>query len=278
MQPPGQAGSTRRSPLTHMRGFGHAAPIWPLCAADHQAAAPEFDAGRRGTTEFLFGLRKDAKSIGRPRHHEAGDAFASSRSLSRGDTSSPAPRQNPDQTRARVLHLDQGGTRALRISTFPAPQLDAFACTLTSLIDLSRKWERNAALPGIGSRRLRKFSRRRDLHLGVLEPTTRCGKSSLRWSRRLMISSISSRSPHQLSADYRRHGWRDYTLRMPDQLARFGHGTKTFQKGIARVLPEGLPEPASRSRTLARDITDRIANCASPLAFALAIPPMAGHQ
>src|SRR4029453_11529843 len=78
------------------------------------------------------------------------------------------------------------------VSTFPTggppglgdlhlfrPKRDAFACTLTSLDDrFSKKWERNAALPGDRLKALRKFHDAGIFTWVSLEPTVDV-KSSL---------------------------------------------------------------------------------------------------
>jgi len=72
---------------------------------------------------------------------------------------------------ARDLHVDQG-RHALRDLDLFRPKRDAFACTLTSLDDrFSKKWERNAALPGDRIKTLRKFHDAGIFTWVSLEPT-----------------------------------------------------------------------------------------------------------
>jgi hypothetical protein len=71
-----------------------------------------------------------------------------------------------------ICTLTKGGTRALRDLDLFRPKRDAFACTLTSLDDrFSKKWERNAALPGDRIKALRKFHDAGIFTWVSLEPT-----------------------------------------------------------------------------------------------------------
>jgi len=68
--------------------------------------------------------------------------------------------------------LTKGGTRALADIDLYRPDRDAFACTLTSLNDaFSKKWERNAALPGDRIAALKAFHDAGIFSWVSLEPT-----------------------------------------------------------------------------------------------------------
>src|SRR5438067_1974448 len=134
---------------------------------------------------------------------------------------------NPDGVSIKgclaCCNLSKGGTRALRDLDLFRPKRDAFACTLTSLDDrFSKKWERNAALPGDRIKTLRKFHDAGIFTWVSLEPTLDV-KSSLalveathEFVDLFKVGRINY-LPMTKTTD-----WRDYTLRMLDQLARFG--------------------------------------------------------
>ena len=152
--------------------------------------------------------------------------------------------------------LSKGGTRALRDLDLFRPKRDAFACTLTSLDDrFSKKWERNAALPGDRIKTLRKFHDAGIFTWVSLEPTLDV-KSSLALveATHEFVDLFKVGRTNYLSDD-KDHG----LARLHAAYARSARplrGTALHQKGSARVPAGGLPEPASRSAaSLARGIT-----------------------
>jgi len=137
--------------------------------------------------------------------------------------------------------LTKGGTRALRDLDLFRPKRDAFACTLTSLDDrFSKKWERNAALPGDRIKALRKFHDAGIFTWVSLEPTLDV-KSSLALVGAthefvdLFKVGRTDYLPMTKTTD-----WRDYTLRMLDQLAGFG-ARHYIKKDLQEFLPKGYP-------------------------------------
>ena len=74
--------------------------------------------------------------------------------------------------------LTKGGTRALRNLDLYRLDRDVFACTLTSLVDtFSKKWERNAALPGDRIAIIKTFHDAGIFTWVSLEPTLDCESS-----------------------------------------------------------------------------------------------------
>jgi DNA repair photolyase len=148
--PGGQAGEYGTLACNPYKGCGHSCS-YPCYVPEytHQPRA-EFNAGAILRSNFIADLRKEAAKYQAAGITEQVVLSFSTDPYHPGDT-------KPTRTTLEILieHglglciLTKGGTRALRDLGLFRPTRDAFASTLTSLDDrFSRKWERNAPLPG----------------------------------------------------------------------------------------------------------------------------------
>jgi DNA repair photolyase len=242
--PKGQALEYAPLATNPYRGCGH---ICSYCYVPFVTKQPrdEFNAGAVLRPGFFAGLRKDAR-----RYEAAGITEQVMLSFTTdpyhpGDTT-------PTRTTLEILiehglafcTLTKGGTRALRDLDLFRPQRDAFACTLTSLDDqFSKKWERNAPLPGDRITALRAFYNAGIFTWVSLEPTLDVESSlAIVEATHDFVDLFKVGRANYLKEITRTTDWRDYTLRMLDQLNRF-HARHYIKRDLQPFLPTNYPNP-----------------------------------
>jgi len=139
--------------------------------------------------------------------------------------------------------LTKGGSRALADIDLYRPDRDAFAATLTSLDDtVSKKWERNAALPGDRIETLKKFHEHGIFTWVSLEPTLDCDTSIeiVRETHKFVDLFKVGRVnylPMTKTTD-----WEDYTHRMIAVMKELG-AAHYIKKDLQQYLPPNYPKP-----------------------------------
>ena len=205
----------------------------------------EFNAGAVLRPGFLDNLRKDAK-----RYQAAGITEQVMLSF----TSDPYHLSDTMPTRITLeilieyglafCTLTKGGTRALRDLDLFRSNRDAFASTLTSLDDrFSKKWERNAALPGDRIKALRTFHDAGIFTWVSLEPTLDIESSlAIVTATHEFVDLYKVGRANYLKEITRTTDWRDYTLRMLDRLHQVG-ARHYVKKDLQPFLPPNYPNP-----------------------------------
>jgi DNA repair photolyase len=142
-----------------------------------------------------------------------------------------------------ICTLTKGGSRALRDLDLFRPNRDAFASTLTSLDDrFSKKWERNAQLPGDRIATLRRFHDAGIFTWVSLEPTLDC-ESSLQVVQETheFVDLFKIGRVNYLPMT-RTTDWRSYTLRMVELCQRLG-AAHYVKLDLQPYLPAGYHNP-----------------------------------
>jgi DNA repair photolyase len=143
-----------------------------------------------------------------------------------------------------VCVLSKGGTRALRDLDLFRPDRDAYAATLTTLDDrMSRKFERNAPLPGDRIAALRAFHERGIFTWTSLEPILNI-KHTLAVIRAThsFVDLYKVGKANYLGALTRDSDWRDYTLRAVDLLNKLD-ARHYVKRDLQPFLPPDYPNP-----------------------------------
>jgi DNA repair photolyase len=139
--------------------------------------------------------------------------------------------------------LTKAGTRAWCDHDLYRPDRDAFASTLTSLDErFSRKWERNAALPGDRIDALKAFHRRGVFTWVSLEPTLDIEASLAIVEATHGFVNLYKVGRVNYLPMTKTTDWRDYTLRILDMLDRVG-AQHHIKKDLQPFLPPGYPNP-----------------------------------
>src|SRR6516164_2214449 len=239
--PEGQAGEYAPLAANPYRGCGHGC-AYCYVPAVIKMSRPEFDAGAVPRPDFLSKLTKDARKY---------QALGVSAQVMLSFTTDP---YNPfDTTLTRptleVLRdhglgfctLTKGGLRATVDIDLFRPDRDAFACTLTSLDDrFSKKWERNAALPGERIQALKMFHERGIFTWVSLEPTLDVEASlAIVGATHEFVDLYKVGRVNYLPMN-KTTDWRDYTLRMVDKLQGKAHYIK---RDLQPYLPKGYFNP-----------------------------------
>ena len=241
--PKGQAGEYSPLAANTNRGCGHGCAYCYVPAAIRMTRA-EFDAGAVARTDYLNHLRKDAK-----KYQEAGITDQVMLSFTTDvynpfDTSLTRP-----TIEILIEHglafcvLTKGGTRALADIDLYRRDRDAFACTLTSLDDtFSKKWERNAALPGDRIAALRAFHVAGIFTWVSLEPTL-----DIESSLAIVMETHEYVDLYKIGrVNYlpmtKTTDWKSYTERMVELCARLG-AAHYVKKDLQPFLPAGYPNP-----------------------------------
>jgi DNA repair photolyase len=157
--PAGQAGEYAPLACNPYKGCGHGC-AYCYVPGVLKMQRSDFDAGAALRPGFMAGVLKDAKKY---------QAAGITEQVMLSFTSDPYHLGDTTPTRETleiliehglgICTLTKGGTRALRDLDLFRPERDAFASTLTSLDDrFSKKWERNAALPGDRIEALKSFA------------------------------------------------------------------------------------------------------------------------
>jgi DNA repair photolyase len=206
---------------------------------------PDFDSGAKPRPDFLQHLRADAK-----KYLTAGITAQvmlcfTTDPYHLGDTT--LTRQTLEVLRNYGLGfctLTKGGTRSLRDLDLFRPTRDAFASTLTSLDDaFSKKWERNAALPGDRIAALKKFHDAGIFTWVSLEPTLDC-ESSLEIVRETheFVDLYKVGRANYLAEITKTTDWESYTKRMVDLCQSLG-AAAYIKKDLQPFLPDGYQNP-----------------------------------
>lgn len=244
-RPAGNAGEYAPLATNPYKGCGHGCAYCYVPLATHQPRA-EFDAGAWPRKGYADRLERDAR-----RYQAAGVTAQVMLSFS---TDPYHPGGNRELTRwtleTLAAHgmafctLTKGGNRSLPDLPIFRPERDAYAATLTTLDDgFSRKWERNAALPGERFAVLRKFHERGIFTWVSLEPTLDV-EASLEIVRVThgFVDLFKIGKANYLKEITRTTDWRDYTLRMVDLCTKLG--VKHYiKRDLQEYLPPGYPNP-----------------------------------
>lgn len=242
--PKGQAGEYAPLATNPYRGCGHACAY---CYVPHLRGQPDratFDSGAIPRLNYLANLTKDAIKY---------QAAGVTEQVMLSFTTDPYNPVDTSLTRPAIeilikhglsfCTLSKGGTRALADADLFRPDRDAFAATLTSLDErFSRKWERNAALPGDRIAALEHMHERGIFTWVSLEPTLNVEASlaiveATAHCVALFKIGRANYLPMTETTD-----WRDYTLRMVETLNRVG-ARHYFKKDLQPFLPPGYPNP-----------------------------------
>jgi DNA repair photolyase len=241
--PRGQAGEYSPLAANPYRGCGHGCAYCYVPDVLHMPR-PEFDAGAFPRPGFLDNLRKDAR-----KYRDAGLDGQVMLSF----TTDPYHPGDNTLTRTTlttliehglgICTLTKGGTRSLRDLDLFRPKRDAFASTLTSLDDrFSKKWERNAALPGDRIAALKQFHEAGIFTWVSLEPTIDVESSlAIVEAAHGFVDLFKIGRVNYLPMT-KTTDWGDYTLRMLDVLNRTG-AKHYIKKDLQRFLPPGYPNP-----------------------------------
>lgn len=241
--PAGQAGEYAPLAANPYRGCGHGCAYCyvPLITKQDRK---EFDAGAVSRADYLAKLKKDAA-----KYREAGITAQVMLSFT-SDVYNP---NNMELTRPSLAiireHglgfcvLTKGGTRALADLDLYRRDRDAFASTLTTLDDaFSKKWERNAALPGDRIKALQTFHEAGIFTWVSLEPTLDIESSLAVVRATHHIVDLYKVGRVNYLPMTKTTDWRDYTVRIIDLLNRLG-SAHYIKKDLQPFLPPGYCNP-----------------------------------
>jgi DNA repair photolyase len=140
--------------------------------------------------------------------------------------------------------LTKGGSRALEDIDLYRPDRDSFASTLTTLDDsFSKKWERNAALPGDRIATLKTFHERGIFTWVSLEPTLSVEASlEIVKATHRFVDHYKVGRANYLGALTKDTGWKEYTLRMIDLFGKLGV-SHYIKRDLQPYLPKDYPNP-----------------------------------
>jgi len=242
--PRGQAGEYAPLASNLYRGCGNGCAYCYVPLVTKQPRS-EFDAGAIVRGNALTGLWKDAR-----KYQEAGITEQVMMSFTTdpyhpGDTVITAKAiEILTEYGLAFCTLTKGGTRALRDLALFRPDRDAFASTLTTLDDdFSRKWERNAALPGDRLAALRAFHDRDIFTWVSLEPTLDVEASlAIVEATHPFVDLYKVGRANYLKEITRTTDWQDYTLRMIDLLNGVG-AAHYIKKDLQPYLPANYYNP-----------------------------------
>lgn len=242
--PAGQAGEYAPLATNPYRGCGHGCAYCYVPLVTKQPR-PEFDAGAVLRNDWVKRLQSDARKYQAAGIHEQ---------VMLSFTTDPYHPGDCGPTRTTLINLiehglafctlTKGGGRAFRDMSLFRPQLDAFACTMTTLDDdFSRKWERNAALPAERRNALLQFHNQGIFTWVSLEPTldVEASLAVVKATHRFVDLYKVGRANY-LKEITRTTDWRDYTLRMIDLLNRVG-AKHYIKKDLQPYLPPNYPNP-----------------------------------
>jgi DNA repair photolyase len=252
-EPRGQAGEYAPLAANPYRGCGHGCAYCYVPLVLHMKR-PDFDAGATLRPGFLEALRYEARRFQEHGITEQVMLSFTSDPYHLGDT---MPTRITLETLAAhglsFCILTKGGTRALRDLPLFRPHRDAFASTLTTLNDrFSRKWERNAALPGDRITALKTFHEADIFTWVSLEPTLDVEASlALVEATHGFVDLYKVGRANYVKEITRTTDWRDYTLRMIELLNRVG-ARHYIKRDLQPFLPVGYPNPLRVSQNHAR--------------------------
>jgi DNA repair photolyase len=225
------------------RGCGHSCTYCSVPVTTHQDRA-EFDAGAVLRTDYLPKLRKDAALYRRagvieqillafitdpyhPEEHKTGTTRTFLEVLREHDQS--------------FSILSKGGTRALRDLDLFRSDRDCYGVTLTGIDDrLSKKWERNAPLPGDRIAALRAFHDAGIFTWVSIEPVVSVEASlqAIAATHEFVdLYKVGRMNYLNLPID-----WREFTLRALDLLSKYG-SRFYIKKDLQQFLPPDYANP-----------------------------------
>jgi DNA repair photolyase len=237
--PKGQAGEYAKLAANPYRGCGHKC-LYCYVPSVLRMTREEFDAGAVNRPGFLGELIKDARKY---------KALGITEQVMLSFTTDPYHPGDTSLTRLtlEVLRdyglafctLTKGGTRALRDIELFRPERDAFASTLTTLDDeVSRKWERDAALPGDRIEALKAFHARGVYTWVSLEPVfdTEATLDIIRETHKFVDLYKVGRINY--SPLTKRIDWREFTQSVVELLDETG-SDRYVKEDLQPYLPEG---------------------------------------
>lgn len=242
--PAGQAGEYAPLATNPYKGCGHKCAYCYVPLVGHQPRV-EFDAGAVPRERFEERLRHDVERY--KRANISGQVMLSFMT----DPYHPGDCSLTRRTLIALRNggfgfctLTKGGGKALQDLDLFRPGMDAFACTLTTLDDsFSRKWEREAALPGYRLGALAAFHAADIFTWVSLEPTLDV-EASLKIVREThsFVDLYKIGRANYLKEITTTTDWRDYTLRMIDVCQRFD--VKHYiKKDLQPFLPPNYHNP-----------------------------------
>lgn len=248
-RPAGNAGEYAPLATNPYTGCGHGCAYCYVPLATHQQR-PTFDAGAVPRNDYMPRLVKDIARYQRAgicNGHPSDQVFI---------TFSSDPWHPGDVTqtvRAMTALIDggmafctlsKGGTKAVDYLSLYRSSRDSYAATLTSLDDrFSKKWERNAALPGDRILALKRFHEAGIFTWVSLEPTLDV-EASIEIVRvtSSFVDLYKVGRANYLKEITRTTDWRDYTLRMVNVLQSLGK-RHYIKRDLQEYLPPGYDNP-----------------------------------
>lgn len=242
--PKGQAGEYAPLACNPYRGCGHACAYCYVPLVTKQQR-PEFDAGAVERKDFRKHLVRDAEKYQAAGITEQVMLSFTTDPFHPGDTSlTSVVLEILKGYGLGFCTLTKGGTRSLRDIHRFRPDRDAFASTLTTLDDdFSRKWERNAALPGDRLAALKAFHARGIFTWVSLEPTLDIEASlAVVDATHEFVDLYKVGRANYLKEITRTTDWRSYTLRMIEKLQALGK-RRYIKLDLQPYLPTGYHNP-----------------------------------
>jgi hypothetical protein len=241
--PTGPAGEYAALATNPYRGCGHSCTYCSVPITTHQDRA-EFNAGAVLKKDYLANLRKDAAL------YQVANITA--QILIAFITDPYHPTEHETATTRTVLEilvehdlsfsvLSKGGTRALRDISLFRPSRDCYGATLTGVDDrLSKKWERNAPLPGDRIAALKAFYEAGIFTWVSLEPVVSVEASlAAVAATHSFVNLYKGGRMNYLALPI---DWRDYTLRVLDLLNRL-NAKHYVKRDLQQFLPRGYHNP-----------------------------------
>jgi DNA repair photolyase len=242
--PSGQAGEYAALAANPYRGCGHGCAYCyvPLVLKMQRR---EFDAGAVPRPDYLKHLEREARKYKAAGIREQVMLSFTTDPYHPGDNA--LTRQTLEVIQAHgmaICTLTKGGSRALRDLDLFRPERDAFASTLTSLNDrFSRKWERNAALPGDRIATLRRFHERGIFTWVSLEPTLSIENSlAVLRATHEFVDLYKIGRANYLKEITRTTDWKGYTERIIELCDELGV-RHYIKKDLQPYLPAGYYNP-----------------------------------
>jgi DNA repair photolyase len=241
--PKGQAGEYAPLATNPYRGCGHGC-CYCYVPGVIRMDRPDFDAQAAPRQNFLQSLRDDAL-----KYQRAGIAEQVMLSF----TTDPYNPLDTSLTRGTLetlttfglgfCTLTKGGLRATVDIDLFRPNRDAFASTMTSLDDrFSKKWERNAALPGDRMEALRRFHERGIFTWVSLEPTLDLEASLAIVDATHHFVDLYKVGRVNYLPMTKTTDWESYTLKMIDKLQALGKA-HYIKRDLQPYLPADYPNP-----------------------------------
>jgi DNA repair photolyase len=241
--PKGQAGEYAPLATNPHRGCGHQC-LYCYVPRVTKQDRKQFDAGAVPRRDFLAALRKDAQKYQAASVREQVMLSFTTDPYNPTDTSLTRPTlETLIEHGLGFCTLTKGGTRALVDADLFRPDRDAFAATLTSLDDrISRKWEKQAAMPSDRIAALRTMHDRGIFTWVSLEPTLDVDASIAIVEETHRFVDLFKVGRVNYLPMTRTTDWASYTLRMLDVLNRVG-ARSYIKRDLQPFLPAGYPNP-----------------------------------